>query len=189
METLIISNNKLDIRNNTEKLFNVLTNLKFLNLSSNSIEIVRKNTFLNLFKLRLVDLSNNKIYSVQQSSFNGLTNLRDLYLNQNQENMTIEKSSFIKFDAIKTIFVDKSILNDANHKLIFIDLVKKKNMFFNKTILNRSYFHAFYLIALNDYAYDCELVFELLRFQIEFNLKTESDYYNYLAKCQNKKIK
>lgn len=59
LETLILSNNKLDLRNNSHILFNVLTNLKFLNLSSNCIELIQLDTFSNILKLQLkvVDLS------------------------------------------------------------------------------------------------------------------------------------
>ena len=113
---------------------------------------------------------------------------KELYLNQNQEHMKIENSSFIKFETIKTIFVDRSILNDTGHKLIFIDMVKWKNIRSNKTILNRTYFHAFNLIVLNELVYDCELVFEFLRFDIQYNLRTDSDYDSYLADCQYKQL-
>ena len=186
---MIISNNKLDVCNNTETLFNALTNLKFLNLSSNFIEVIRKNTFSNLLKLRIIDLSNNKIYSVLHSSFNGLINLRELFLNQNKKYMKIENSSFVKFETIKTIYVDRSILNDDVHKLIFINMVKWKNIRSNKKVLDRTYFHAFNLIVPNEMVYDCELVFEFLRFDVQYNLRTDSDYDSYLANCQSKKLK
>lgn len=41
--------------------------------------------------------------------------------------------------------------------------------------------HLHNLIAL---FYDFVLVFELIKFNIQYNLKTESDYNNYLSNCQ-----
>ena len=128
-------------------------------------------------------MSNNKVILIKENSFNGLINLRDLYLNENEQNMKIENSSFDKFETIKTIFIDRSILNDSIHKMIFINMVKNKNII-HKTIIEWSYYSAFNLITLNESFYDCELVFELIRFNIQYNLKTESDYNSYLSNCQ-----
>jgi hypothetical protein len=186
LENLILSNNKLDLVNNTDILFNALTNVKFINLSSNYIELIQLNTFSNLLKLKVLDLSNNKIHFIQKNSFNGLVNLRDLYINGNEQNMKIENSSFNQFETIKTIFIDKYVLNDSFHKRIFIDMTNSKNILHNKTILEWNYYPAFNLIALNETAYDCDLVIEFIKFNIQYNLKTESDYNNYLSFCQSK---
>ena len=189
LETLILSDNKINIGNNTQDLFNSLTNIKLLNLSLNFIEFIRVNTFSNLLKLEVLDLSHNKIHTIKQTSLNGLVNLRDLYINGNEPDLKIENSSFIQFESIKTIFLDKSVLNDSNHKSIFIDMVKHKNSINNKTIFKWIYYSAFNLITLNESFYDCALVFELIRFNIQLNLKTESDFNEYLESCQSRKIK
>jgi hypothetical protein len=189
LETLIISNNKINLKNSTQALFYSLTSIKLLNLSFNFIEFIRMNTFSNLLKLEVLDLSYNKINSIKEESFNGLINLRDLYINGNEQHLKIENASFSRFEAIKTIFLDKSILDYSNHKRIFIELVKIKNFIHNKTILKWSYFQAFNLISLNESFYDCGLVFELIRFNIQYNLKTESDFYDYLSNCQPSEIK
>ena len=68
-------------------------------------------------------------------------------------------------------------------------MVKNKNGIHNKTILKWSYFQAFNLITLNESFYDCDRVFELIRFNIQYNLKTESDFSDYLANCQSMKLK
>ena len=185
LETLILSSNNLNLANNTQVLFNALSNIKMLNLSFNFIEIIRMNMFQNLFKLEVLDLSNNKIHSIKDESFKGLINLRDLYLNGNEQGLKIENSSFNQFEAIKTIFIDKTVLDDSLHKSIFIEMVKKKNLIHNKTILKWSYFQAFNLISLNETFYDCGLVFEFIPFNIQYNLKTESDFSDYLANCQS----
>ena len=189
LETLIISNNILSLANNTQALFNSLTSIKLLNLSFNFIEIIRMNTFRNLLKLEVLDLRSNKIHSIKESSFKGLINLRDLYINGNAPDLNIENSSFRRFESIKTIFIDKFILNNSNHKSIFIEMVKKKNSIHNKTIIKWSYFKAFNLITLNESFYDCSLVFELINFNIQYNLKTETDFNEYLASCQPIKLK
>ena len=184
LETLILSNNNLNLANNTQALFNSLTNIKILNLSFNFIEFIQMNTFQNLLKLEAIDLSNNKIYTIKEDSFKGLVNLRDLYINGNEPSFKLENSSFNQFEAIKTIFIDKSVLNNSYHKSIFIEMVKNKNSIHNKTILKWSYFQAFNLITLNESLYDCHLVFEFIRFNIQYNLKTEADFSDYLANCQ-----
>ena len=189
LETMILSDNNLNLANNTHVLFNSLTSIKNLNLSFNSIEFTRNDTFKNLLKLELLDLSYNKIHSIKEGSFKGLINLRDFYVNGNEPGLTIENSSFNQFEDIKTIFLDKFYLNNSVHKSIFIDIVKSKNMIHKKTILRWSYFQAFNLITLNESYYDCGLVFELIRFNIQYNLKTESDFSEYLAYCYSSKMK
>jgi hypothetical protein len=148
------------------------------------MEFIQMNTFSNLLKLEVLDLSNNKIYSIKDNSFNGLINLRDLYINGNEPYLKIENSSFNQFETIRTIFLDKSILNNSFHKILFIDMIKKKNFIHNKTIIVWSYFKAFNLITLNEPFYDCGLVFELIRFNIQYNLKTESDFSDNLYNCE-----
>jgi hypothetical protein len=189
LETLILSKNKLYLADNTHGLFNSLTSLKFLNLSSNLIEIIRMDTFSNLLKLEVVDLSNNKIHLIKENSFDGLINLRDLYINNNEPNMKIENSSFYKFESIKTMFIDRSILNYSFNKLVFIEMIKNKNLLHNKTILEWNFYQAFNLIDLNDTIYDCEVVIEFLKLNILYDLKSETDYDAYLSNCQvmNKK--
>ena len=148
------------------------------------MEFIQMNTFSNLLKLEVLDLSNNKIYLIKDNSFNGLINLRDLYINGNEPYLKIENSSFNQFETIRTIFLDKSILNNSFHKILFIDMIKKKNFIHNKTIIVWSYFKAFNLITLNEPFYDCGLVFELIRFNIQYNLKTESDFSDNLYNCE-----
>jgi Leucine-rich repeat (LRR) protein len=189
LESLILSNNELNLANNTQVLFNSLTNIKLLNLSFNSIEFIRVNTFQNILKIEVLDLSYNRIHSIKEGSFKGLINLKDLYLNGNEPDIKIENASFHRFEAIKTIFIDRSILNNSNHKSIFIDMVKNKNVKHNKTILKWIYYPSFNLISVHESFYDCGLVFELIRFNIQYNLKTESDITNYLANCHSSNLK
>jgi Leucine-rich repeat (LRR) protein len=189
LETLILSKNNFNLANNPQALFNSLTNIKFMILSFNFIEFIRVNTFSNLLKLEVLDLSKNKIHSIKENSFNGLINLRDLYINENDRDLKLENSSFIRFESIKTIFLDKSVLNDSFHKSIFIEMVKNKNVNQNKTILKWIYFQVFNLITLNESFYDCGLVFELISYNIQYNLKTELDFNDYLSNCQSKFLK
>ena len=186
---MILSNNNLNLANNSQVLFNSLTNIKLLNLRFNFIEFIRANTFSNLFKLEVLDLSYNKIHSIKENSFTGLINLKDFYINANVRDIKIENSSFRKFEAIKTIFIDRSILNNSAHKIIFILMVKNRDLNHNKTILKWIYYPVFNLITLNESFYDCHLVYELIRFNIQYNLKTESDFSEYLANCQSIKLK
>ena len=161
-----MSNNQL--KGNMD-IFNGLSNLKILNLSSNLIEYVERNTFSNLLKLKVVDLSGNLIFKIKQDSFNGLVNLRELYLNHNRRNMKIENSSFNDFNSIQTIYLSRSIFDYSDNKLVLINTFKD--------------------FTLNDDFYDCDLVFEFLKFNILFNLKTDNDYSNYLFNCQFLELK
>ena len=68
-------------------------------------------------------------------------------------------------------------------------MIKKKKSHHNKTILKWKYFQAFNLIILNELFYDCGLVFEFIRFNILYNLKTESYFNDYLVNCQLSKLK
>ena len=189
LETLILSNNNINLENNTSSIFNALTNIKFLNLSFNFIEFIGMYTFQNLLKLEVIDLSHNKIHSIKHGSFKGLINLRELYINANEPNLKIENSSFSQFEAIKTIYIDKFILNDSYHKSIFIYMIENKNFNHKKTILKWSFFQAFNLITLNESFYDCNLVFEFIRFNIQYNLKTESHFNDFLSNCQSSYLK
>ena len=68
-------------------------------------------------------------------------------------------------------------------------MVKNKNAIHNKTILKWIYYPAFNMITSNETFYDCDLVFELIRFNIQYNLKTESDFSDFLTNCQSRKLK
>ena len=59
----------------------------------------------------------------------------------------------------------------------------------NKTVLNRSYLVSFNLISLNESFYECDLVLELIRANIQYNLLTDSDFNVYLSNCQHKVLK
>ena len=188
LETLILSNNEISLSNNSRNLFSSLSNIKFINLRSNVIQYLKMNTFSNLFKLEEIDLSENKIFFIEENSFNGLINLRELYINENSENMEIKNSSFADFRSIKTIYISRSILNVSSNKVLFINLVSAKNANENKKILQRNYYKSFNLISLNDTFYDCDLVFELIKYNIQYNLKSEIDFSNYLENCQQREI-
>ena len=188
LETLILSNNQLDMVNNSNELFNYLSSLKNLNLSSNKIEILQKDTFSELLKLEVIDLSYNKLYRIKEDSFRGLVSLNDLYLYGNDEGMQIENSSLIEFNSIKKVYIDGPLINNSLHKKIFIDLIERRNQI-NKTVLNRSYLSSFNLISLNESFYDCDLVLELIRANIQYNLLTDSEFNVYLSNCQHKVLK
>ena len=68
-------------------------------------------------------------------------------------------------------------------------MVNSKNYNHNKAILKWIYYPAFNLITVNESFYDCDLVFELIRFSIQYNLRTESDFTDYLANCQSIELK
>jgi hypothetical protein len=58
-----------------------MADLTSLNLSSNSLKTIVKNTFKGLFVL---DLNSNVLASFERGCFSGLNDLQELLLNQNQ---------------------------------------------------------------------------------------------------------
>ena len=187
LETLILSSNKIRNFNSSNKLFNGLINLKYLNLSSNRLTYLNSYLFDNLNKLEVIDLSNNLIYTIKEYTFNMLTSLKDLYINTNSTaDMIIEMNSFNRLDSITNVYICKSILNNSLTKFIFKDMIKKKNRLTSTSILKREYYKSFNLISVSNIdsiGYDCELTLTFIKYNIHFNLKTESDFYDYLISC------
>jgi Leucine-rich repeat (LRR) protein len=188
LETLYLSNNKLRTiqENNYLNVFNYLTSLKYLNLSSNNLSIVTSYLFNNLVKLEVIDLSNNGIYAVEEFAFYRLSNLRDLYLYANQMYMSITNGSFYKLKSIQSVYIANSVLKVDNAIFLFIDLWRYKNSKAKKKLLNRSYYQSLNLISFDDY--DCNLTIYLIQKNVLFNLKTEQDWFNYVTKCDQTKL-
>lgn len=67
-----------------DTIFNRLSQLEILDLSSSRININDNNNFFNgLFNLKELNLSNNRIYRISENSFGEIQNLRILKLNDN----------------------------------------------------------------------------------------------------------
>jgi Leucine-rich repeat (LRR) protein len=89
--------NKLESNN-----FQMLTNLRKLNLTSNEIEDIEKNAFAGLFSLQCLFLYDNKIKTIRNETFNNLVNLRELDLHQNQIE-SIEENSYLGAVNLQTL--------------------------------------------------------------------------------------
>ena len=198
LEKLYLSGNRLSSNQtfnpiNSKFIFKYLFNLKELNLSYNCIEFLNENLFFNLNKLTTIDLSNNLIKSVKQNSFNRLFNLKNLYLQNNSDFLLFEAyQSFNQTKSIKNIFISKSILynnefNKCFFKQLFIDISINNNAeLTRRSIQNRIYYNSLNINTIGDTFYDCELVLSFSRYNIHFNLKSDLDFYDYMANnCEN----
>ena len=188
LETLLLSNNQL--AHLSPFTFQNLTNLKLLNLSHNSLGYLETGLLNSLYKLETIDVSNNNLYLIEEFALNNLFNLKNVYLfNNNNGNVTLSYGSFYRFDSIQNIYIDKEMVNSNLSLHIFIDLVAQKNSLTKKRILNRAYFKSVNLITLNgdffnsNQTSDCDMTITFIKFNIHFNLKTESDLFNYFSNC------
>ena len=201
LETLLLSSNRLTSSSfENIETFSFMSNLKFLNLSSNLIEVISSYFFSNLLKLVTIDLSSNRIYLISSYSFNNLLNLRNLHINDqinNEEYLEFESNeTFYECESIQTIYLSKSLMFGSIPRqqqnlqtLLNLFQVKKKQI--NKTVLNRRYFKSLFLISNYNESkdYDCNLTLFFIRNNIHFNFKTETHIFDYFSQCFNLKIK
>jgi Leucine-rich repeat (LRR) protein len=183
LEYLSLASNKISNLDHID-LFKNLLNLKDLNLSLNSIEILNENLFSNLNKLVTIDLSFNRIILIKNYSFNSLGNLKNLYLNDNSDYLSFESElSFNKLKSLVNIFITKSILiNIKANKCFFKTLAKLKNTKSLKNV-SRNYYNSINLLALisdeSTLAYDCNLTLSFIQYNIHFNFKSDLDLFFY----------
>ena len=197
LKKLILSRNNLSSTNTFDSnpfVFKYLYNLKELNLSSNSIEYLQPYLFYELNKLTTIDLSSNSIRFIQNNSFCKLYNLKNLYLNNNMDNLTFESyESFNELSSIKNIYISKAIL-DRNkfNKCFFKQLFSKNNpdlydkeVTSYRIIANVTFFSSINLLTPDD-EYDCDLTLAFIRFNIQFNLRSDLDFDKYLMRsCES----
>jgi Leucine-rich repeat (LRR) protein len=184
LETLILARNKLESLNSD--LFFNLDELKFVNLSSNRIKLVEGYTFNYLKKLEQIDLSRNWIRVLSDNSFFELHNLKELYIFENRPDLVIENASFIQLKSIQSIYLSKPMLTSSNLGL-FVELFNEKNRNHTRYILNTSYLKSLDLISFNEV--DCNMTLSLIKLNLHFNLKSDSDWVNYLNNCEKNVIK
>jgi hypothetical protein len=98
--------------NISDKTFDCLTQLEFLNVSRNQIENIDKNAFENLNKLLVLDLSYNKI-SFIPDWYEKFKNLKYLFLNNNYLN-NIDISFFFLNSIIKIDLTHNNIYKFTN---------------------------------------------------------------------------
>ena len=192
LETLILSLNKLSNFNDTF-IFSPLSSLKYLNLSSNQIELIQTHLFKDLFKLETLDLSLNRIRLIQSFGLNQLLNLRNLHLYENDDDFfSIESNtSMFHLDSIQNIFISKSILNNKEENVLkFLSLFeeKTKRQLIKRNVLGISFFKSLFLTSKYS-KYDCNLTLFFIRKNVHFNFKTETEIFDYFSQCSLISIK
>ncbi|XP_076627413.1 leucine-rich repeat transmembrane protein FLRT3 isoform X1 [Colletes latitarsis] len=91
VQALDLSDNVISFLNNFELANAGLTNLKYLNLSRNTINEIGLNAFHNLADLAVVDLSKNYLHYILSDVFMQNKNLRVLKLSRNNFNSNLPK--------------------------------------------------------------------------------------------------
>ncbi|EZA56286.1 Immunoglobulin superfamily member [Ooceraea biroi] len=91
VQALDLSNNSISLLNNYELMEAGLSQLKYLNLSANTISEIGLNAFTGLSELMVLDLSHNHLYYLLPDIFISTTNLRILRLSKNNFDSHIPK--------------------------------------------------------------------------------------------------
>jgi len=93
--------------------------LKELDLESNSIECINKNTFQNLNNLQILNLSKNKISELEANIFYGLFQLKDLNLSLNPKLNRINENSFSYLINLEKLNLEGCDLFEINAKMFY----------------------------------------------------------------------
>lgn len=109
LKELKLKNNQITKLTSLSKL----SNLEYLDLSNNKIEILFKKNFINMTKLTHLYLSGNRLKNIDKNLFMGFRNLMVLLLNNNFLNTYPNISSMIRLKILD--------LSNQNGKLIKID--------------------------------------------------------------------
>ena len=198
METLILSNNKIDDLNSLLKMSRLL----YLYADNNNLTNVR--FISNLRDLLFLDLSFNQIEDIKY--LRKLKTMKHLNVNNNHKNLTsfeiFSNSSFGRLSHLD-IFTKSSISNVSNNQNIKHENLPDINKIFigsnqlnlfqrmiNKKPYNQKYkFSDFkesiFLILKDDLDYlDCDLTLSFLKNDVLFNLFHQFQVDNYLTKCK-----
>ena len=107
--SLNISNNKLDRINNS--FFNQ-ANLKILDLFTNYISLIERDSFASLISLKILTLFGNSYFQVDQTTFTGLNNLTELYMGvENLLNINI--NTFDGLNSLRNVYFIYQLSGDA----------------------------------------------------------------------------
>ena len=183
LDTLVLSRNKLTSFNGSTRVFSYLYSLRVLNLSMNSLEVVPGRLFDSLLKLETLDMSHNKIYLVQNFSFDGPKSLRHLYINSNQDDLSIESRSFVGLDSIQNVYLSSPILTRDSTRSILIDMFNSLNR--RALEKNRVYYFRSLALISTSFGADCALVLYFIRWNVHLNLNTDQDVFDFFVACDS----
>lgn len=110
-----------------EKAFNGLRNLTQLDLDNNLIETLPKTVFNRLHKLSYLHVSSNKIKEFSSGTFSGLPELRALNISSNKIK-TIEASGVLRLHSLHTFDVSFNQLNDIDYKFLVYMIPKLSHL-------------------------------------------------------------
>ena len=128
LKYLSLSNNKLDIHFRlTRQYFKLLTNLDFSNNLLHSFEC--ENYFKEFSPLEILILNKNLISIIQKSSFKYLSGLIELHLSSNNISK-VDWDSFENLEKLALLNLDTNYLTELGEKLF--------NYFYRLTFLNLS---------------------------------------------------
>jgi leucine-rich repeats and immunoglobulin-like domains protein 1/3 len=120
LENLNLSHNS--IRSLPDKVFRDLTKLKKLELNSNKIEKIHKQTFFGLVCLQTLDISVNLLSNLSAFVFSELTSLKIVKLSQNKI-QNVDKHAFNGLASVEEIFLNSNLIKQDNlHDETFLQL-------------------------------------------------------------------
>ena len=193
LEYLHLSNNKLTDLN--KLTFESLYQLKYLNLSHNYLSPINNVLFSDLFKLLELDLSYNSLVSIEDYSFKNFYFLTELHLEfQKAANLILTNSTIYleNNNNLKNVYISFDVLAKSKHNQIqLVDSLNHNNI--EKVAFNHLYYRSINVNALfvnssdgsNNRLNECFLIIYFIRYQIHFNLKSDSDVSNFLNDCNS----
>jgi Leucine-rich repeat (LRR) protein len=167
------------------EIFSMLYSLEKLNLSLNFIELIQKDLFTNIQKLKTLDLGLNRIKFIQDGAFHGLNNLEYLNIFSNQSEFSLSNRTLKGVPSIKQLTFSNNLFYSGNNsKTILYSLQARK---YPGKKSSQKYYYSIYLTS-NGISYDdqsCSNITFYLRFNLNLNLKSESQLLDFFKYCQN----
>jgi Leucine-rich repeat (LRR) protein len=186
LEYLDISYNLLTLENLISMDLNCLSSVTELNLGFNRIDRITSQMFTSLTKLKLLILSGNPILVIETDSFNLLPVIEIISIDSNEIFVSL-KDFFLhdSFDNLKKIEITSVNTVYANLATIFKTIVPQK---VSGRSFNNIYFYKSINIIVGDFALnntkaDCELTLKFLKHKIQLNLFDDFGYEFYIEKC------
>ncbi len=189
LEFLDLSENLLsELKNRT---FKEQFAMRFLNLSYNRIQYISSELFSFNNKLEWLDLSQNSIVHIEEFSFAKLTMLKSLYLNSNDEHLTISEqirgNSSEGLGMLKKINLSSELFHaNASHLQIMMSMFGRSKL--NKDMLGIKFLYSsridYYPNSFNYTVEDCLFILYSIRRNILLNMGTQSDLDAFVNRCK-----
>jgi Leucine-rich repeat (LRR) protein len=163
-----------------------LYSLEKLNLSHNHLEYIGKEHFQMLTKLQILDIGHNRIKFIENDAFKSLEVLEYLNIYSNESDLRVNNQTLKGLYSVKEVYFSELLLRNASRN----DLEDLKKVFKSKIYPGlesvREHYYSIYLTAI-DLKYDddgCRHILYFIRYNINLNLKSESQVLEFLVHCR-----